>query len=130
MEEANSYCAHPSVFDKTGYGQEIAIMRMAGGLCDKGKLFQLSGSTHVERRATTERRQVEDRRAPPPPPPWLKTNWKGLILVLGGLTTVITPIVDYFDKREARMYQFQLDIKKMEVQALKEQALERLGQPR
>jgi len=40
LEELDSYCAHPVVFDQTGFGQEVLVMRAPGGLCAGGKLFR------------------------------------------------------------------------------------------
>jgi len=48
QDEADSYCTHPVVFDKTdmGFGrrfsEEIPVMRAPGGLCAGGKLFKLA----------------------------------------------------------------------------------------
>lgn len=123
IEPHTIYCTHPSVFDKTGYGQEISIMRATGGDCEGGRLFRPLGQ---EERSGTDRRQ-EDRRQHErryvAPTPWWRANWKGLVGILAGVATITAPIMEHQYRMRALEHQHQLDILRAQTELARERLL-------
>ena len=68
-----------------------------------------------------ERREAERRKAQRRAPrgPWWRSNWKGVVGILAGIATLITPVLDYYQRRAAMDYQFKLELRKTEIEAQK-----------
>ena len=68
-----------------------------------------------EQRSGTDRRKGERRG-----PAW-RHKWQGVVAIIGAIGSLIFPVFDYLQSRARLEYQFQLDIKRAEVDLLKQQ---------
>lgn len=70
---------------------------------------------------TPERREFDRRRGQrraTPSQPWWRANWKGVVGILAGIATLLTPVFDYLQRSAAMDYQFKLELRRAELEAL------------
>lgn len=68
-----------------------------------------------------ERREFDRRRGQrraTPPQPWWRANWKGVVGILAGVATLLTPVFDYLHRSAAMEYKFRLDLRKVEIETV------------
>lgn len=79
-----------------------------------------------DRREGEDRRQAERRYIEPEPPvPFWRANWKGVVGILAGVATLLTPVIDSVLRARQMEYQFRLDMRKAELEAQRDRAIER-----
>ena len=69
-------------------------------------------------RRETERRQGERRSLG-----W-RSKWQGVVAVLAAVGSLMMPTYDFLQKQAALKYQFELDLKKAEIELLRKQLAE------
>lgn len=72
----------------------------------------MSDEPEATDRRETDRRQGERRHVP-----WWQTNWKGVVGILAGIAALLSPVLDYMQRSAAMQYQFQIDLRRAEIEA-------------
>ena len=68
-----------------------------------------------------ERREFDRRRGERrtlPYQPWWRANWKGVVGILAGIATLLTPVLDYLQRSSAMEYQYRLELRRAEIEAM------------